>query len=248
MYETNIWSYVETELLLVTSVYPKFRVVLTSNQCSNKSCYFHKLHRVLPNNALLCGELQGSSWDFFSVNRMNMILYFILSVLTNFNPLYKTFLKEYDHIPPNEKCMALLLVEERFLKIKQTMEEKHNQPEVMQELLLKLMDDLQILKGSQQEKKEMGGLISIVILIIHNDRLLLGFSHLGTHSLIRISSLGLDDDPSFPRPPPEPPDVETSLIVETRCTQFLKILSVWGTFISVSHYPADSPVLLSQEL
>ncbi|GKA22449.1 hypothetical protein Tco_0708411 [Tanacetum coccineum] len=27
-------------------------------------------------------------------------------------------------------------------------------PEVMQELLLKLMDDLQILKGSQQEKKE----------------------------------------------------------------------------------------------
>ncbi|GJV31888.1 hypothetical protein Tco_1392288 [Tanacetum coccineum] len=56
---------------------------------------------------------------------------------------------EYDHIPPNEKCMALLLPEERFLKIKQVMREEHNQPEVMQELLLKLMDDLQILKGSQ---------------------------------------------------------------------------------------------------
>ncbi|GJY23151.1 hypothetical protein Tco_0396809 [Tanacetum coccineum] len=66
----------------------------------------------------------------------------------------QAFLKEYDHIPPNEKCMALLLAEERFLKIKQVMEEEHNQPEVMQELLLKLMDDLQILKGSQQEKKE----------------------------------------------------------------------------------------------
>ncbi|GJT18398.1 hypothetical protein Tco_0877104 [Tanacetum coccineum] len=66
----------------------------------------------------------------------------------------QAFLKEYDHIPPNEKCMALLLAEERFLKIKQTMEEEQNQPEVMQELLLKLMDDLQILKGSQQEKKE----------------------------------------------------------------------------------------------
>ncbi|GJW92998.1 hypothetical protein Tco_0172670 [Tanacetum coccineum] len=64
------------------------------------------------------------------------------------------FLKEYDHIPPNEKCMALLLAEERFLKIKQTMKEEQNQPEVMQELLLKLMDDLQSLKGSQQEKKE----------------------------------------------------------------------------------------------
>ncbi|GJU79431.1 hypothetical protein Tco_1281796 [Tanacetum coccineum] len=62
---------------------------------------------------------------------------------------------EYDHIPPNKKCMALLLAEERFLKIKQTMEEEQNQPEVMQELLLKLMKDLQILKGSQQEKKEM---------------------------------------------------------------------------------------------
>ncbi|GKD22720.1 hypothetical protein Tco_1224423 [Tanacetum coccineum] len=50
--------------------------------------------------------------------------------------------------------MALMLVEERFLKIKQTMEEKQNQPRVMQQLLLKLMDDLQSLKGSQQEKKE----------------------------------------------------------------------------------------------
>ncbi|GJW81034.1 hypothetical protein Tco_0145009 [Tanacetum coccineum] len=68
--------------------------------------------------------------------------------------LYQAFLKEYDHIPPNEKCMALLLAEERFLKIKQTMEEEQNQPEVMQELLLKLMDDLQILKGIQQEKEK----------------------------------------------------------------------------------------------
>ncbi|GKC54870.1 hypothetical protein Tco_1077615 [Tanacetum coccineum] len=66
----------------------------------------------------------------------------------------QAFLKEYDHIPPNEKCMALLLAEERFLKIKQVIREEQNQPEVIQELLLKLMDDLQSLKGSQQEKKE----------------------------------------------------------------------------------------------
>ncbi|GKD43230.1 hypothetical protein Tco_1267875 [Tanacetum coccineum] len=66
----------------------------------------------------------------------------------------ESFLKEYDHIPPNEKCMALLLAEERFLKIKQAVEEEQNQPEVMQELLLKLMDDLQILKGIQQEKEK----------------------------------------------------------------------------------------------
>ncbi|GKC84581.1 hypothetical protein Tco_1140298, partial [Tanacetum coccineum] len=66
----------------------------------------------------------------------------------------QAFLKEYDHIPPNEKCMALLLAEERFLKIKQVIREEHNQPEVIQQLLLKLMDDLQSLKGSQQEKKK----------------------------------------------------------------------------------------------
>ncbi|GKC57196.1 hypothetical protein Tco_1084794, partial [Tanacetum coccineum] len=66
----------------------------------------------------------------------------------------EAFLKEYDHIPPNKKCMALLLAEERFFKIKQVMREEHNQPGVMQELLLKLINDLQILKGIQQEKKK----------------------------------------------------------------------------------------------
>ncbi|GKF09763.1 hypothetical protein Tco_0043987, partial [Tanacetum coccineum] len=29
----------------------------------------------------------------------------------------QVFLKKYDHIPPKEKCMALLLAEERFLKV-----------------------------------------------------------------------------------------------------------------------------------
>ncbi|GJR51166.1 hypothetical protein Tco_1401687 [Tanacetum coccineum] len=66
----------------------------------------------------------------------------------------QAFLKEYDHIPPNEKCMALLLAEEIFLKIKQAMKEEQNQPEVLQELFLKLINDLQILKEIQQEKKK----------------------------------------------------------------------------------------------
>ncbi|GJW15933.1 hypothetical protein Tco_0020066 [Tanacetum coccineum] len=39
----------------------------------------------------------------------------------------QAFLQEYDHIPPNKKCMALLLAEERFLKIKQAMREEQNQ-------------------------------------------------------------------------------------------------------------------------
>ncbi|GKE16889.1 hypothetical protein Tco_1424466 [Tanacetum coccineum] len=66
----------------------------------------------------------------------------------------QAFLKEYDRIPPEEKCMALLFAEERFLKIKQTMEEEQNQPEVMQELLLKLINDLKILKEIQPKQEE----------------------------------------------------------------------------------------------
>ncbi|GKF19523.1 hypothetical protein Tco_0068161 [Tanacetum coccineum] len=50
--------------------------------------------------------------------------------------------------------MALLLAEERFLKIKQVVEEEQNQPEVMQDLLLKLMNDLQILNGIQPKQEE----------------------------------------------------------------------------------------------
>ncbi|GKA69524.1 hypothetical protein Tco_0775588 [Tanacetum coccineum] len=50
--------------------------------------------------------------------------------------------------------MAVLVAEERFLKIKQAVEEEQNQPEVMQELLLKLMNDLQILKGIQPKQAE----------------------------------------------------------------------------------------------
>ncbi|GJV72468.1 hypothetical protein Tco_1492463 [Tanacetum coccineum] len=40
----------------------------------------------------------------------------------------QAFLKKYDHIPPNEKCMALLLAEERFLKINEEFSEYINFP------------------------------------------------------------------------------------------------------------------------
>ncbi|GJU65240.1 hypothetical protein Tco_1247075 [Tanacetum coccineum] len=78
----------------------------------------------------------------------------LLQARENLMETIQAFLKEYDHIPPDEKCMALLLAEERFLKIKQVVEEEQNQPEVMQELLLKLMNDLQILKGIQPKQEE----------------------------------------------------------------------------------------------
>ncbi|GKD93509.1 hypothetical protein Tco_1373346 [Tanacetum coccineum] len=56
----------------------------------------------------------------------------------------QAFLKKYDQIPP-KKNMALLLAKERFLKIKQALEEEQNQPENIQDLLLKLINDLKVL-------------------------------------------------------------------------------------------------------
>ncbi|GJT23580.1 hypothetical protein Tco_0893517 [Tanacetum coccineum] len=53
----------------------------------------------------------------------------LLQARENLMETIQAFLKEYDHIHSEEKCMALLLAEERFLKIKQVMEEKQNQPE-----------------------------------------------------------------------------------------------------------------------
>ncbi|GJT56176.1 putative ribonuclease H-like domain-containing protein [Tanacetum coccineum] len=42
----------------------------------------------------------------------------LLQARENLMEIIQAFLKEYDHIPPEEKCMALLLAEERFLKNK----------------------------------------------------------------------------------------------------------------------------------
>ncbi|GJT38763.1 hypothetical protein Tco_0938628 [Tanacetum coccineum] len=50
--------------------------------------------------------------------------------------------------------MALLLAEEKFSKIKQVVEEEQNQPENIQELLLKLINDLKILNGIQLKQEE----------------------------------------------------------------------------------------------
>ncbi|GKB06190.1 hypothetical protein Tco_0834423 [Tanacetum coccineum] len=72
----------------------------------------------------------------------------------------QAFLKKYDQIPPKEKSMALLLAEERFLKIKQALEEELNQPENIQELLLKLINDLQILNEIPLKQEEQATKVS----------------------------------------------------------------------------------------
>ncbi|GJS24095.1 hypothetical protein Tco_0452727 [Tanacetum coccineum] len=81
----------------------------------------------------------------------------LLQARENLMETIQAFLNEYDHIPPEERYMALLLAEERFLKIKQAVDEEQNQPEVMQDLLLKLMNDLQILNGIQPKEAEQEG-------------------------------------------------------------------------------------------
>ncbi|GKE04315.1 hypothetical protein Tco_1396333 [Tanacetum coccineum] len=78
----------------------------------------------------------------------------MLQARENLMEAIQAFLKKYDQIPPKEKSMALLLAEERFLKIKQVVEEEQNQPENIQELLLKLINNLQILNGIQLKQEE----------------------------------------------------------------------------------------------
>ncbi|GJS08182.1 hypothetical protein Tco_0364978 [Tanacetum coccineum] len=50
----------------------------------------------------------------------------MLQARENLMEAIQAFLKKYDHIPPKEKCMALLLAEKRFLKIKQVVKEEQN--------------------------------------------------------------------------------------------------------------------------
>ncbi|GKD30362.1 hypothetical protein Tco_1241140 [Tanacetum coccineum] len=50
----------------------------------------------------------------------------MLQARENLMEAIQAFLKKYDQIPHIEKSMALLLAEERFLKIKQALEEEHN--------------------------------------------------------------------------------------------------------------------------
>ncbi|GKA32371.1 hypothetical protein Tco_0718738 [Tanacetum coccineum] len=83
----------------------------------------------------------------------------MLHAQTDLIEAMQDFLKKYDHIPHNEKSIKLLLAEEKFLKIKQVVEEEQTQPEYLQELLQNLLKDLQILNEIQPLKQEIPNLI-----------------------------------------------------------------------------------------
>ncbi|GJW46216.1 hypothetical protein Tco_0077862 [Tanacetum coccineum] len=90
-----------------------------------------------------------------------------------------------------------------------------------------------------------GGLLGIVISDNSNDPLLEPPEFESFH-------FDLYDDPSFPRPPPEPPDIENSLIVETDAPVINNVdeidiedddsftFVIWTFFLFLT-YPKDSP-------
>nr|GEW45293.1 hypothetical protein [Tanacetum cinerariifolium] len=78
----------------------------------------------------------------------------MLQARENLMKSIQTFLKKFDCISCREKPIALLLAHERFSKNKQAFREEQHQPENIQELLRKLLNDLQILNGILPERGE----------------------------------------------------------------------------------------------
>ncbi|GJS12332.1 hypothetical protein Tco_0369128 [Tanacetum coccineum] len=109
----------------------------------------------------LCYNSISSSFDQFQPSQFPVIHQppqetntEMLQAIKNLMKAIQAFLKKYDQIPPKEKSMALLLAEERFLKVKGAVEEGQNQPENVQEFLLKLLNDLRILNKMQLKQEE----------------------------------------------------------------------------------------------
>ncbi|GJW64957.1 hypothetical protein Tco_0116841 [Tanacetum coccineum] len=82
----------------------------------------------------------------------------MLQARENLMEAIQAFLKKYDQIPSEEKCIALWRAEQKFLKVKQAFEEDQNQPEIIQELLLQLIHDLQFLDEILPKQAEEKGI------------------------------------------------------------------------------------------
>ncbi|GKA82705.1 hypothetical protein Tco_0789453 [Tanacetum coccineum] len=80
----------------------------------------------------------------------------MLQARENLMEAIQAFLKKYDQIPSEERCIALWRAELKFLKVKQAFKEEQNQPEIILKLLLQLIHDLQrldeILPKQAEEK------------------------------------------------------------------------------------------------
>ncbi|GJR19942.1 hypothetical protein Tco_0968469 [Tanacetum coccineum] len=160
---------------------PKDPIISEPEPCYNRNfdCFPHDL-QTLPQQYLCC-ENCGGPHETYQCQPMNQeYFYSHSSGFDQFQPpqfsdVYQTppvasmemlhaqtdliesmqnFLKKYDHIPHNEKSIKLLLAEEKFLKIRQVVEEEQTQPEFLQVLLQSLLEDLQIINEIQPLKQE----------------------------------------------------------------------------------------------
>nr|GFA60073.1 hypothetical protein [Tanacetum cinerariifolium] len=108
----------------------------------------------------------------------------MLQARENLMEAIQAFLKKYDQIPLKEKSMALLLDEERFLIIKKALEEEHNQPKNIKELLLKLINDLQILNEIRlKQEEQVATVIAITPDLPIKDSLVMEDEHLNSISV-----------------------------------------------------------------
>ncbi|GKB98953.1 hypothetical protein Tco_0985090, partial [Tanacetum coccineum] len=165
---------------------PKDPIISEPEPCYNRNFdYFPHDSQTLPQQYLCC-ENCGGLHETYQCQPMNQEYYnshssgFDQFQPPQFSDVYQTppvasmemlhaqtdlieamqnFLKKYDHIPHNEKSIKLLLAEEKFLKIKQVVEEEQTQPEYLQELLQSLLKDLQILNEIQPLKQEISNQI-----------------------------------------------------------------------------------------
>nr|GEX21231.1 hypothetical protein [Tanacetum cinerariifolium] len=164
---------------------PRFLLVYEPELCYNQNFSDNHYPQNSPSFSQLCCENCGGPHEIFQCQPMNQNFYNfnsfgfdqfqppqypivhqppqetsteILQARENLMESIQVFLKNYDQIPSEEKCIALLLAEEKFFKVKQTLEEEQNQPEIVQELLLQLIHDLQLLNEIQPKQAEEKGI------------------------------------------------------------------------------------------
>ncbi|GJX23504.1 putative ribonuclease H-like domain-containing protein [Tanacetum coccineum] len=133
-------SYVGTTLIMVTIVHHKFRLFTIRTRVSIKTLIiFHKLHQVFHST-------------IFVVKNAGVVLMGLL-MSTELNHSTSTCLKNNNQ-PPEEKSITILLAEKSILTVMQTLKEKQNDTESVQELLLQLSKDLQTLGNTSNQLKQ----------------------------------------------------------------------------------------------
>ncbi|GJR66064.1 hypothetical protein Tco_0012129 [Tanacetum coccineum] len=156
-------SYVGTMLIMVTIVHLKFRLSTIKTRVSVKTLIiiFHKLHQVFHNNNFLnqnfsepnlCYSSNSSGFDQYQPPQYTVIhqppqetSVEIVQARENLMKSIQTFLKKFNRISFRETPKVLSLAWEKFFEIQHAFKGKQHQPEDIQELLHKLLKDLQII-------------------------------------------------------------------------------------------------------